>query len=296
MGRVEVVGENISPGKRCRGNEWNSILVIGVCQVLGRSQPEGFWMKLRLIIGLVFLSTAAMADPSDFPPGFEPTAEVLIPAGEFTMGKSDGKDGLEPHRVKLKAFHLEKHEVTNAQYQAFCEATERKLPIYWGLERFRCGSDWPDHPVVGVSHGQARAYAMWAGRRLPTEAEWEYAARGGLADQYYDRGMELADDEANTKAAKKGTPVKVGSYEPNAYGLYDMIGNVREWVWDNYSDTYFSESPVDNPTGPEKSKWRVIKGGGWYSGKGCNRVYVRNALPQSWSDFNVGFRCARDVE
>lgn len=259
-------------------------------------------MRCLLLTSLVLLAGAALPagaaepQPADLPDGFQPTEEVLIPAGEFTMGYAEGGEGYEPHQVKLKSFYIDKHEVTNAQYQTFCEATDRKLPIFWGLERFHCGSDWPDHPVVGVSHGQARAYAMWAGRRLPTEAEWEYAARGGLDKKMFDRGDEMGDNEANTKAAKIGATEMVASYLPNGYGLFDMVGNVREWVWDFYSDSYFSESPVDDPAGPEKTKWRVIKGGGWHSGKGCNRVHVRNALPASWSDFNVGFRCARDVE
>ncbi len=245
--------------------------------------------KMILSIALLVLATAAFAQ----------TEEVLIPGGEFIMGRAEAGEGLTPHPVRLKSFYMDKHEVTNAQWQAFCEATERKLPVFWGLERFRCGEEWPNHPVVGVSHGQARAYAAWVGRRLPTEAEWEYAARGGLAELKYDRADTLANDEANTKSAKLGATSEVASFPPNGYGLYDMVGNVREWVWDNYSDTYFAESlaagTVENPEGPQKSSWRVIKGGGWFSGKGCNQVHVRNALPQSWSDFNVGFRCARDA-
>ena len=244
-------------------------------------------MRVLLLTSFVCLAGFVLA---------QPTEEVLIPAGEFTMGYRDGGGSYEPHKVKLRAFYIDTHEVTNAQYQAFCKATNRKPPIFWEIDRFRCGPDWPDHPVVGVSHGQARAYANWIGRRLPTEAEWEYAARGGLEEQLFDRGNEIANNEANTKSSGIGATEAVGCYLPNGYGLYDMVGNVREWVWDYYSDTYFAESPVDNPTGPEKTKWRVIKGGGWYSGKACNRVHVRNALPAGWSDFNVGFRCARDVE
>jgi len=256
--------------------------------------------SLRLILFLAFVCfTAAFGvvnAETDLPEGFQPTTEVLIPGGEFLMGKPDGKDGLLPHTVRVASFHLDQHEVTNAQYLVFCEATGRKLPIFWELERFRSGPNFPDHPVVGVSNGDAKAYAKWIGRRLPTEAEWEFAARGGLAGKKYDTGDDLPDSSANTKSAKLGGPVAVASFRPNAYGLYDMVGNVREWVSDYYSDSYFAESPEDNPTGPEKGTQRVIKGGGWFSGTGCNRVHVRNALAGSWGDFNVGFRCARDVE
>lgn len=248
---------------------------------------------MKMLLTVVFLlATGAIAQPEVF----QPTEEGLVPAGEFTMGHAEAGEGFEPHQVKLKAFYIDKYEVTNAQYLAFCEATGGKLPIFWGLERFRCGPDWPDHPVVGVNHRQAQAYAKWVGRRLATEAEWEYAARGGLENMKYDRGDTLADGDANTKSSGIGASAKVGSYPPNGYGLYDMVGNVREWVWDFYSDTYFSAGPMENPEGPNKSKWRVVKGGGWYSGKGCNQVYERNALPGTWSDFNVGFRCARDAD
>jgi formylglycine-generating enzyme len=247
-------------------------------------------ISMIVLVGLLVIAGVSEAE-SDF----QPTEEVLIPGGEFLMGVPDGKDGLEQHTVRVNPFHMDTHEVTNAQYLAFCQATDRKLPIFWDLDRFRSGPDFPDHPIVGVSNNDAKAYALWCGRRLPTEAEWEFAARGGLSEKKYDTGDDLPETEANTKAAKLDGPVAVKSFRPNAYGLYDMVGNVREWVSDYYSDEYFSESPVDNPTGPAKGKQRVVKGGGWFSGTGCNRVHVRNALTGSWSDFNVGFRCVRDA-
>ena len=240
--------------------------------------------------------TRTAAEEMSFPEDAAPTEQVLIPAGEFIMGYKGDVESLASHRVRLDAFYIDTHEVTNAQYHAFCEATDRALPIFWGLDRFRCSLDYPDHPVVGVSHGDARAYAEWCGRRLPTEAEWEYAARGGLDQMQFDRGDGLLDTDANVKSSGYDATTPVGSFPANAYGLHDMVGNVREWVADYYSDDYFRNSPVDNPQGPEKTKWRVIKGGGWYSGKGCNRVHVRNALPGGWSDFNVGFRCAKDAK
>lgn len=248
---------------------------------------------LNLLIVVLLLTTPALATDA---PVVAPTEEILIPAGEFTMGRDGSREEYTPHQVKLSAFYIDKHEVTNAQYHDFCVATDRELPVFWGLDRFRCSLDYPDHPVVGVSQGDALKYAEWVGRRLPTEAEWEYAARGGLEKLSYDSGDVLDDEGANTKSAKLDGPVAVGSFKPNGYGLFDTVGNVREWVSDYYSMDYFADSPVDNPQGPPQTRWRVVKGGGWFSGKSCNMVHVRNALKSSWCDFNVGFRCARDAD
>jgi len=246
---------------------------------------------MKIWLWLICL-TAGAAVAADVPV----TEMVTLPAGEFTMGRAESSEEYTPHPVRLKAFMMDVHEVTNAQYQVFCEETGAKLPVFWGLDRFRCGADFPDHPVVGVNHVSAVKYAEWAGKRLPTEAEWEYAARGGLEGLKFDLADTLAEGAANTKAAKLDGPVAAASFRPNAYGLYDMVGNVREWTADYFADDYFAVSPVDNPQGPEKTRWRVIKGGGWFSGNACNTVNRRNALPAGWGDFNVGFRCAKDIE
>lgn len=251
--------------------------------------------SLALATVLMIFAAGFSFAATELPAGFTPTEEVTIPGGEFLMGVKDGKGVYAQRTVRVSSFHMDKHEVTNAQYHEFCKATERKLPVFWDIERFRCGEGFPDHPVIGVSNSAAAAYAKWCGRRLPTEAEWEYAARGGLEGQKYDTGDEIEKNEANTKAAKLDGPVAVMTFRPNAYGLHDMVGNVREWVSDTFSDTLPDDSPVDNPTGPPSGKLKVIKGGGWFSGTSCNRVHVRNALAGSWSDFNVGFRCVRDA-
>jgi formylglycine-generating enzyme required for sulfatase activity len=100
---------------------------------------------------------------------------------------------------------------------------------------------------------------------------------------------------ANYTRARKDGPVPVGSYAPNGYGLHDMVGNVQEWVADRYDAGYYAVSPAEDPRGPEKGGYRVVRGGGWYSGPMCLGVAVRYALPSGWCDFNVGFRCARDA-
>jgi sulfatase modifying factor 1 len=221
---------------------------------------------------------------------------VLIPAGEFLMGGDAEDDHAPVHKVTIDAFYMDKYEVTNAQYQKFCEETECRLPVFWGLDGFRCGPDYPNHPVVGVSWYDAVSYMEWCGKRLPTEAEWEYAARGGLVGMSYPNGDTLNPSDGNHTKSRKDGPVAVGSYLPNGFGLYDMQGNVVEWVQDIYDPNYYASSPAANPQGPAFGKFRVIRGGGWHSGPFCNRVDFRNALRPGWVDFNVGFRCVKDIE
>jgi len=224
-----------------------------------------------------------------------PTPESLIPAGEFVMGAEDARSASPPHTVRIDSFHLDRHEVTNAQYQAFCQATERKFPEFWGMDRYRSGPDWPNHPVVGVNWRDAKDYADWIGKRLPSEAEFEYAARAGTVTKFY-WGEEPDPAQTNYAKSEHQAPVAVESYPPNGFGLHDMSGNVSEWVIDRYDGGYYAESPTENPLGPAEGRFRVIRGGGWHTGPGCTPVWFRNALPPNWVDFAVGFRCARDVD
>lgn len=235
---------------------------------------------------------SATPDGSGEPDPARPTEMILIPGGEFLMGESESGDASPSHNVYLNAFYIDKHEVTNAQYFQFCVATEATLPEFWGMDVYRSGPDYPDHPVMGISWLEARAYADWCGKRLPTEAEWEHAARGGLVLRKYHTGDTIDSTVANY--AKSEGPEPVCSYPPNGYGLCDMTGNVTEWCEDRYGYNFYSASPDSNPTGPESGKFRVIRGGGWHSGPSCCSVYFRNGLPSNWRDFNVGFRCAKD--
>ncbi len=222
---------------------------------------------------------------------------VLIHGGEFIMGKDKKGDTRPEHKIFLDSFYMDKYEVTNTLYFKFCQETKRKLPEFWGMEKYSCGMDYPNHPVVGINWKDAEAYAKWAGKRLPTEAEWEYTARGGLSGKDFPNGKDIDSTKANytIKGKNKGT-VTVGSYSPNGFGLYDMVGNVREWVSDWYDKYYYKNSPSKNPTGPKEGKFKVIRGGGYHSGPGCINVYRRNALPSNWVDFNVGFRCVKDLK
>ena len=248
-----------------------------------------------LVLALTTLTAGTPGAAKRPVPAPRDTTMVLIPAGEFVMGREGTGDNSPPHAVRLSAFHLDRCEVTNAEYEAFCKATGKDLPFFWGLDRFRSGSKYPDHPVIGVNSGDAREYAKWRGKRLPTEAEWEYAARGGLAGMKYAGGNTLDSSKVNFTRSKQDGPVAVGSYEPNGYGLCDMAGNVQEWVADRYGAEYYKTSPAEDPQGPEQGRFRVIRGGGWYTGPMCMDVGLRYALPSNWVDFNVGFRCARDA-
>lgn len=268
------------------------------------------WMMFLLIIALFFfnfnygaLGEDQGAENHPASPFLEPQL-VFIPAGKYVMGKElpPAKPGEKKqyvnnpaHNVELDAFYMDKYEVTNYQYFLFCQATGKKLPVFWGMSEFHCGLDFPNHPVVGVSYLDARDYAKWRGMRLPSEAEWEYAARGGLVGKKYPNGDELDDKSVNYGQHQRGTTA-VGSFPANGFGLYDMVGNVREWVADYYQTDYYLKSPGKNPQGPDIGRFRVIRGGSWFAGPGCVTVYRRNALAANWVDFAVGLRCAKDAE
>ncbi len=241
---------------------------------------------ISLIIILLTLTGAASADaPEDM---------AMVPGGTYTIGAETERGDHATHKVTLAPFYIDTHEVTCTQYMSFCRETDRPFPFFWEREGFRIGPDFSDHPILGVGWGDARAYAEWAGKRLPTEAEWEVAARGGEENLKYPWGDEIDETRANYANKKEGS-VPVGSYDPNGYGLYDMTGNALEWVQDRYDIDFYRDGPALNPIGSLRGYLRVIRGGGWFTGPGCSRVHWRNALKGNFSDFNVGFRCAQDL-
>ncbi|MFA9392034.1 MAG: formylglycine-generating enzyme family protein [Prolixibacteraceae bacterium] len=224
---------------------------------------------------------------------------ILIPGGEFIMG-NDMANGLgfsPAHSVKLDSFYMDQCETTNREYLKFCVETGHKLPEFWNTEIFRSGEKFLNYPVVGVNYWDAKKYAQWAQKRLPTEAEWEYAARGSLEGNDFPNGNEWTQIKAKQDSTSwKNLIDPVGSYAPNAYGLFDMGGNVWEWVADRYSEQYYAISEFENPQGPELGENRVIRSGSWHSGSMCKKVFYRKGLISSWCDFAVGFRCVRDIE
>jgi formylglycine-generating enzyme required for sulfatase activity len=214
---------------------------------------------------------------------------VLVPAGEFTMGSDEYDDEKPIHRVYLDAFYIDTYETTNALYERFARATGRPLPRYWR----DATANAPSQPVTGVTWDDADAYCTWAGKRLPTEAEWEKAARG-TDSRTYPWGQHWDARRANSDHGA-GKAAAVGSYVDGAspYGAHDMAGNVWEWVADSYAEDYYRRSPSRNPPGPEPSTVRVARGGSWSSVPVLLRTANRFSTRSDVRTLYIGFRCAK---
>jgi len=222
---------------------------------------------------------------------------VLIPEGEFLMGSETGNgDELPSHMVYLDAYYIDVFEVTNTIYTECVEfgmCDPPHDPVYYADPAFA------QHPVVNLDWHQAQEYCVWRGGSLPTEAQWEKAARGGVEEKNYPWGDEppVCDKGAPNGAqfGSCGSTVEVGNFSPNGYGLYDTSGNVWEWVWDWYSDSFYSISPNQNPTGPDSGQTRTLRGGSWYFLEYDLRVSNRLRRDPNQGFNIVGFRCARSA-
>lgn len=272
--------------------------------------------------------------------GMDGAPMVLIPAGEFWMGSPDDdgdKDEHPRHRVGLSAFYLDKFEVTNRRFEQFVRershwTTAEQEGKAWALTSAGgweeiSGAQWrkpeggdsvflsnrEEYPVVSVSWEDANAYCRWSGKRLPTEAEFEYATRAGTETKYWwgnsdpggRRVANIADETARrrypnwtiTTGYGDGyvRTAPVGLFDVNPFGLYDMIGNVWEWTADWYGEHYYQGSPPRNPQGPSSGEHRVLRGGSWGPGPGNARSAHRLRLTPSKRFDDIGFRCAQDV-
>jgi len=248
-----------------------------------------------------------------------------IPAGEFTMGAEDGEeDERPPHRVFLDQFCIGVYAVTNDQYAAFVRETKHRLPAVRQLPRivtseqervfldlaapyvWRAGDPPRDrglHPVTLVTADDGQAYCQWLARktkqaiRLPTEAEWERAARGGVDGLRYPWGDTLDSTRANYLAEPGAKQLRstqpVGSYPSNGYNLYDVIGNVWEWVSDWYQADAYTEQMRHNPSGPQTGMLRVLRGGAWVvHDPAMLRTSYRHKVPPDTYAYSIGFRIA----
>lgn len=244
---------------------------------------------------------------------------VYVPEGEFRMGSDDHQDDEKPvHNVYLGAFWIDQYEVTNGMYAKCVEAKICFVPIsyYFGtpifnlnleivsympdnskfLDQVATDPDFFSQPVTNIFWENANAYCRWVDRRLPTEAEWEKAARG-VDRRTYPWGEKVDCTKANFSSCV-GNPSRVGSYEAgqSPYGVYDMAGNAMEWVADWYGNTYYQKSPYKNPLGPESGLYRVFRGGSWNSQDTASRTANRPGYMANLPIDFIGFRCASSHE
>jgi formylglycine-generating enzyme required for sulfatase activity len=228
---------------------------------------------------------------------------VFIPGGDFQRGRTHKlpDDGLKwwpelltddrpVRKVTLEPFYMDTHEVAIGDYAKFVKAKRHRPPYNWPKSGPPAGKD--KFPVSAVSWDDASAYCAWAGKRLPTEAEWERAARGLAEGAKYPWG----DGDVKKTDARYGTvegPVAVGQYPPNYFGLYDVAGNVWEWTADWYEKDYYATAPEKDPRGPEKGMYKVLRGGSWADlPKYLTTAHRSWARPAERSP-NIGFRCVK---
>ena len=229
----------------------------------------------------------------------------LVPAGEFTMGSEGGESNEKPvHQVYLDAYYMDKYEVTNEMY-AKCVDVGTCVPP--GYIRYFSQSSYANHPVIYVDWNMANQYCSWRDNaRLPTEAEWEKAARG-TTNNTYPWGNDISCNNANYTYPGGGIYIQqvhcvrgtrgVGSYESgkSPYGIYDMAGNVWEWINDWYDRNYYDNSSSLNPFGPDSGTYKVIRGGAWNALNKYARTSARFEIDPTMSRFYIGFRCSRSL-
>lgn len=270
--------------------------------------PETISMALPLVVNsraknvLIGFRCARSIPPQEISPDQEnsqPFGEKFVdekgipmrtvPAGEFLMGSEDGNFDEKPvHRVYLDAYAMDQYEVTNARYRDCITAGACKPPI-GGPDKV----ERDNYPVVNLYWDDAQKYCAWRGARLPSEAEWEKAARGENGRSYpWGEGIDKTFANFDTTGS-----APVGSYPKgrSIYGIDDLTGNVFEWVNDLYSDGYYRNSPASNPPGPESGRYRVVRGGSWYFPSFGIRSAYRSYVAPSKTNHLIGFRCARSL-
>ncbi|WP_051296378.1 formylglycine-generating enzyme family protein [Eisenibacter elegans] len=261
-----------------------------ICAYINILHPSPNIRHLLFITWLVLFSThlwAQMPAPEAWlaiPEGLRP-AMVVVEGGSFVMGTRQGEVDERPeHKVDIRSFALSKHEITVEQFEYYCQQTGLAMPAQptWSS---------PTHPVVRVTWAEAAGYCQWIGGRLPTEAEWEYAAQGGTHQHpsLY-AGSATPDSVAWYSRNSRRNPQPVGLKQPNALGLFDMSGNVWEWCADYYHAKFYARSPEENPLNDQTATQCVIRGGGWKHDLPQLRLHNRGALTPQSRESDVGFR------
>lgn len=313
MDLVRPIGQELDPGGRTNWKLWITLGALAVLLCLGSLVGGGLVVIGRQGRGPLASLASATPTPS---PTITPTPTTLpgatqisprdamvmvhVPAGKFRMGSDDFDDDEKPaHTVFLDAFYIDRTEVTNAMYSrcvlaGSCQPPESAdssthVDYYNNLY-------YASYPVINVNWEQANTYCLWAGRRLPTEAEWEKAARG-LDGRTYPWGNENPSASLLNFRENVGDTTEVGNYpagvSPN--GALDMSGNVWEWVADWYDASYYAHSPQANPLGPASGTYRIIRGGSWVHVEEYMTTFYRYETDPSNRFSDVGFRCARSA-
>ena len=281
-------------------------------------QQALLWTGISFVIGVGCLGVAEPQSSKDSQHvlsvdtsrGRDGAPMVFIAAGPFTMGSNDGLPNERPeHTVMLDAYYIDKYEVTLNLYRKFLEVEKHESPPTWDDE---AATTVGDRPAIGMRWTSADAYCRWAGKRLPTEAEWEKAARGIDGRRYPWGGMQPFIDMANynrglwvseaitlvaVTSGLEGMSVRHGLKEggKSPFGVFHMAGNAAEWVADWYERDYYQKSPGKNPSGPVTGEKRVLRGGSWADVPSALRVTARFSAEPDFEDRTMGFRCAMDA-
>ena len=298
-----AVGIDVQGDRGCRNS------LEGAIQMLIRYMTSSIMFVLVLGLSLSFAEDGISSNETQTPLSKDGAPTVLVPAGLFPMGvppgdRDGGRDEYPRHEVFLDSFLIDQFEVTNGRYLEFVKSTGHRVPQnptnptrnLWQGDTIT--ESLAERPVINVDWFDADAYCKWAGKRLPTEAEWEKAAKGTSDRRFVWGNVEPTAKHLNYNQRWIGekTLMPVGSYEAgkSPYGAYDMAGNVWEWVNDWYDARYYEKSPERNPKGPETGLKKVIRGAGWQNETPTVRIFTRVESDPTMRNESTGFRCATE--